>query len=212
MFKDRVDAGRQLAAALLRLAPRDPIVLALPRGGVPVAAEIARALHCPLDLLLVRKIGAPTQPELAVAAVAEGNALAINEDTLAYTGADHAYVEREAVRQRAEVARRRSLYLGGRAVMAVVGRTAIVVDDGMATGATMRAALQCLRQRQPARIVLAVPVAARDTLAQMRPLADELVCLSAPEFFRAVGQHYRDFDPVPDDEVIALMREFTPKT
>jgi putative phosphoribosyl transferase len=208
MFIDRTDAGRQLAAAVLRLALEDPVVLALPRGGVPVAAEIARALHCPLDLLLVRKIGAPTQPDLAVGAVAEGNALVINEDILASTGADAAYVAHEAERQRSEIARRRDLYLGRHPAAEVTGRSAVVVDDGIATGATMRAALQCLRQREPARIVLAVPVAARDTLAQMRPLVDDVVCLSTPDFFHAVGLHYRDFDQVADAEVVATMRAF----
>jgi putative phosphoribosyl transferase len=208
MFQDRDDAGRQLAAALLPMALADPVVLALPRGGVPVAAPIARALHCPLDLLLVRKIGAPTQHELAVAAVAEGDALFVNEDILAHVGASGAYVEQEAQRQRAEIERRRALYLGGVAAVNIAGRTAVVVDDGIATGATMRAALQCLRQRHPARTVLAVPVAASDTLAAMRPLVDDLVCLSTPTPLHAVGAHYREFEQVLDAEVIALLHEF----
>ncbi len=208
MFQDRDDAGRQLAAALLPMALADPVVLALPRGGVPVAAPIARALHCPLDLLLVRKIGAPMQPELAMAAVAEGGALIINEDVQAHVGASRADIEQAAVRQRAEIERRRSLYLAGQAAVDIAGRTAIVVDDGIATGATMRAALQCLRQRHPARTVLAVPVAASDTLAQMRSLVDDLVCLSTPTPLHAVGLHYREFEQVSDAQVIALMREF----
>jgi putative phosphoribosyl transferase len=209
MFQNRVDAGRQLATALMRLALQDPVVLALPRGGVPVAAEIARALHCPLDLLLVRKIGAPTQPELAIAAVAEGGALAINEDMLAVTGASRAYVEQQALQQRAEIARRRVLYLNGQAPIGLAGRTAVVVDDGMATGATVRAALRCLQQRHPARTVLAVPVASREAVALAQPLVSALVCLQTPWPFHAVGLHYLAFDQVSDDEVIALMREFS---
>jgi len=206
MFRDRTDAGRQLAAALLPMALPDAVVLALPRGGVPVALEVARALHAPLDLLLVRKIGAPHQPELAVAAVAEGGALAINEDVLEAVGADHAYVEHQARLQAREIARRRTLYVGPRAAVQVAGRSAIVIDDGIATGATMRAALRLLRERRPARIVLAVPVAPADTLALMRPLVDDLVCLHTPPWFHAVGAHYVRFDQVEDQEVIDLMR------
>ncbi|MDH4061778.1 MAG: phosphoribosyltransferase family protein [Aquincola sp.] len=210
MFRDRADAGRQLAAALQSKALPDPVVLALPRGGVPVAAEVARQLNAPLDLLLVRKIGAPHQPELAVAAVAEGGALAINEDVLAATGTTHGDVESRARLEVREIERRRMLYMKGRPPVPVAGRSAIVIDDGIATGATMRAALRLLRERRPARIVLAIPVAPADTLALMRPLVDDLVCLHTPRYFHAVGAHYVRFDQVEDAEVIDLMKPLSP--
>lgn len=205
MFRDRTEAGRQLAQALSVKSIPDPVVLALPRGGVPVAAEVARALKAPLDLLLVRKIGAPFQRELAVAAVAEGGALAINEDVLDAVGADHGYVEHQAQAEVREIERRRQLYMGARPAVPVAGRSTIVVDDGIATGATMRAALRLLRERQPARIVLAVPVAPPDTVESLRPLVDDLVCLEAPPYFHAVGAHYTEFDQVDDATVRDLL-------
>lgn len=210
MFRDRTDAGQQLARALAALELPDPVVLALPRGGVPVAIEVARALKAPLDLLLVRKIGAPFQRELAVAAVAEGGALAINEDVLAIAGLDHGYVEHEAQAETREIERRRKLYMGARKPVPVQGRSAIVIDDGIATGATMRAALRLLRERKPARIVLAVPVAPPDTVESMRPMVDDLVCLEAPPYFHAVGAHYVDFEQVEDATVRELLAEAAP--
>jgi putative phosphoribosyl transferase len=206
-FVDRSDAGRRLAQALAAMEIDDPVVLALPRGGVPVAVEVARALDAPLDLLLVRKIGAPGQRELAVAALAEGaGGPVLDAETMACTGAPRAYVEREAERERAEIARRRTAYLGDRAPLSVEGKTAVVVDDGIATGTTVRAALQALRARHPARVVLAVPVAAPSALSEIGPLVDDLVCLSQPPAFYAVGAHYDDFMQVSDDEVIAALR------
>jgi putative phosphoribosyl transferase len=206
-FVDRRDAGRRLAAALVTMRLTDPVVLALPRGGVPVAVEVARALHAPLDLLLVRKIGAPGQRELAVAAVAEGpdGFLVMDPDTMAATGASRAYVEREAALERSEIARRRKAYLGGRVALPVEGRAVVVVDDGIATGTTVRAALRALRAQRPARLVLAVPVAPPAAVADLRPLVDDLVCLSQPAAFYAVGAHYDDFQQVSDDEVIAAL-------
>ena len=210
-FKDRAEAGRQLAAAVVRLGLVHPLVhplvLALPRGGVPVAAEVARALHAPLDLLIVRKIGAPGQPELAVAALAEGDppTLVVDERTSQVTGADEAYIEREARTQRAEIERRRKAYRRGRSRIGVAGKSVVVVDDGIATGSTVRAALQALRRMQPARLVLAVPVAPADTLSALSPLVDDVVCLSQPAFFRSVGTYYADFHQVDDEEVIALL-------
>lgn len=212
LFADRGDAGRQLADALATRQLTDVVVLALPRGGVPVAIEVARALRAPLDVLLVRKIGAPGHRELAVAAVAEGpgDDLVLDAETMAVAGATHAYVEREAVHERAEIARRRSAYRGGRAALSIEGKTAVVIDDGIATGTTVRAALQALRRRNPARLVLAVPVAPPDTVALLRPLVDDLVCLREPPAFRAVGAHYADFSQVSDDEVIAALQRAAP--
>lgn len=207
-YADRAEAGRALAEHLLHLAlPGPVVVLALPRGGVPVAAEIARTLQAPLDLLLVCKIGAPGQPELAVAALVEGTppALVRDEETCAATGVDAAYIQREAAFAVAEIRRRRRRYLDLRAAVPVQGATVIVVDDGVATGTTMRAALRGLRQRQPARVVLALPVGPPDTVAALRAEADEVVCLRQPVPFRAIGLHYRDFHQLDDEEVVAAL-------
>ena len=211
-FADRTEAGRLLAQELVRLRLADPVVLALPRGGVPVAAEVAAALHAPLDLLLVRKIGDPGQPELAVAAVAEapGGEIVIDPETLRLTGASVAYVERAAKEELREIARRRSAYLSDRAALPVEGRAAVLVDDGIATGTTVRAALQALRRRRPARLVLAVPVAPPDVVAALRAEVDDLVCLSQPPFFHAVGVHYDDFHQVGDEEVIRILASARP--
>lgn len=209
-FADRREAGTALAEALLALRLPGPIlVLALPRGGVPVGAEIARALHAPLDLLLVRKIGAPGQPELAVGAVAEGDppALVVDAEVQRLTGADAHYIEATAQRELAEIARRQQVYRQGRGAPDVAGRTVIVVDDGIATGSTMRAALRALRHQRPASLVMAVPVAAADTLHAMRSEADRVVCLHTPSPFHAVGLHYDDFHQVGDDEVISALQE-----
>jgi putative phosphoribosyl transferase len=207
-FADRTQAGRALAEALLALRLAPPVVvLALPRGGVPVAVPVARALRAPLDLLLVRKIGAPWQRELAVAAVVDGEPpdIVVDEQTLGYAGVDRRYVEAEAETALQEIRRRRALYLGGRAAVAVEGATVVVVDDGIATGTSVRAALKALRRRAPARLVLAVPVAPHDTLAALRAEVDDLVCLATPEPFHAVGAHYVDFHQVNDDEVLAAL-------
>jgi putative phosphoribosyl transferase len=215
MFADRRAAGAALAEALAAsLADgtgvegvASGVVLALPRGGVPVAAEIARALNLPLDLMLVRKVGLPGQPELALAAVAgpEGAELVVNDAVAAASGIGRAEIERLAAPERAELARRRALWLGDRAPHDLAGRTAILVDDGVATGATMRAAIRALRRLGPARIVVAVPVAAPETLDGLRAEADAVVCLTAPERFRAVGVHYGRFPQVADDEVRRLL-------
>jgi putative phosphoribosyl transferase len=206
IFGDRAQAGHLLAAALAQRRLPDPVVLALPRGGVPVAVEVALALHAPLDLLIVRKIGAPGNPELAVGAIAEGAEAAVaDRETMAATGTSQPYVDRHAKVELREIERRRALYLRGRPPLAVEGRTAIVVDDGLATGSTALAAVRSLRLRKPARIVLAVPVAPPEAVAALRPEVDALVCLSTPEFFGAVGVHYADFRQVADEEVIAAL-------
>lgn len=208
LFADRHAAGEALARAVVRRRfPAPHVVLALPRGGVPVALEVARALGAPLDLLLVRKIGAPWQPELAVAAVVDGAApeVVVDEQTSALAGVDRAYIDAQAAHELREIERRRRVYLRGRAPLALEGATAIVVDDGVATGTTVRAALRALRRRHPARLVLAVPVGPSDTVAALRAEVDELVCLAEPSPFHAIGPHYRDFHQVPDDEVLAAL-------
>jgi len=207
-FVDREDAGQRLAAALAqRFQGKDIVVYALPRGGVPVAAPVAAALGAPLDLMLVRKIGAPFQPEVAMGAIADGVRPVVmrNEDVIAAAGVSEAQFEQVRTREAKELARRRAAYLSGRARQDPRGRVAIVVDDGVATGATMRAALRALRAQEPARLVLATPVAATDTLEGLRTEADEIVCLEAHADFGAIGYFYRDFDQLDDATVIALL-------
>ncbi|MDF2141766.1 phosphoribosyltransferase family protein [Paenirhodobacter sp. CAU 1674] len=208
-FADRTEAGKALAAELAAKGYKDPVVLALPRGGVPVAIEVARALHAPMDLVMVRKIGLPHQPELAAAAIVNGDhpQLAINEAVVAHAGLSREDLDRLAQVQLAEIRRRRAFYLKDRASVPVEGRTVIVVDDGIATGATMRASLQAVRLRKPARLVLAVPVAAPDTLEELRAGVDEVVCLLRPRALIAVGAHYVDFGQTSDEEVVRLMDE-----
>jgi putative phosphoribosyl transferase len=208
-FADRHAAGEALASRLKALAPADPVVLALPRGGVPVAAPIARALQAPLGLLLVRKIGAPWQRELAVGAVAGDDAteLVIDERLCRELGISRAEIDSEAAVQRAEIARQRSLYLGDRASLPLRERSVIVVDDGIATGTTMRAALQSVRTRQPRALLVATPVASHDALAMLRGEVDEVVCLATPSPFRAVGLHYIDFGAVEDRQVLNLLQQ-----
>jgi putative phosphoribosyl transferase len=204
---DRGSAGRALAPLVAALQLPPPLlVLALPRGGVPVAAEVAHALGAPLDVLLVRKIGAPYQRELAVAAVVEsdtGPLMVIDDETARDSGAGRDWIEAQAAVEWREIERRQTLYRQGRAAPAVTGTTVIVVDDGIATGTTVRAALKALRRRGAARIVLAVPVAPADTLAQLRREADHIVCLAVPSPFVAIGCHYEDFHQLSDEEVLS---------
>lgn len=206
-FSDRNDAGRQLARALERFRGADAVVLALPHGGVPVAAEVARHLGLPLDLLLVRKIGVPGHAELAMGAVIDGNRpIAVrNEDVIRFAGVTPADFNRAYNAALAELERRRGRYLAGRAALPLAGRTAILVDDGIATGATVKAAIKGLRRRQPAAIVLATPVAPPDRVDALRPLVDEIVCLERPAFFRALSLHYADFPQIEDEDVLALL-------
>jgi len=208
-FKDRVAAGQALAKALSQEEYADPVVLALPRGGVPLGLEVARALCAPLDLVMVRKIGVPHQPELAVAAVVNGAhpELVVNEAIAAHAGLSRQDLDRLAEKQLKEIKRRRAIYLASRASTPLEGRTAIIVDDGIATGATVRAALKAIRRQKPLRLVLAVPVAPADTLSELRSDVDEIVCLSMPPVFYAIGAHYADFSQVPDDEVVRLLAE-----
>lgn len=209
VYPDRRDAGQRLADLLFHLKAEDPLIMAIPRGGVPVAAEIARALDAPVDLVLVRKLGAPYQPELAIGAVVDGNppAMVLNHDILAHLNLPPGYLEGIRAQQLEEIERRRKAYLGDAPPAQVRGRTVIVVDDGIATGATVLAALKALRQQEPKRLVLAVPVAAPDSLARMRDWVDEVVCPFAPEDLIAIGCHYGAFPQLSDDEVVAILEE-----
>lgn len=206
-FLSRQDAGRQLAARLLELGSwPQTTVLGLPRGGVPVAAEVARALGAPLDVFLVRKLGVPGYEEIALGAMASGGARVFNEDLLARLRLSERTLAELEAREGAELARREGLYRAGRPPLQLAGRTALLVDDGTATGATMRVAAQAVRALHPARVVIALPVAPPDTAAALRAEADEVVCLLTPPHFRAVGQFYVDFRQTEDDEVLRLLR------
>ncbi len=207
MFRNRKDAGQQLASALLRFGSENPVVLALPRGGVPVGYEVAVALDAPLDVIVVRKLGAPGQPELGIGAVVDGDhhLSVLNDDVMSLLNVSADYLNHEVALQLREIARREELYRGGHPPEEVRGRTVIVVDDGIATGGSMRAALRGIRRGQPRRLVLAVPVAPPDTIESLRPEVDDVVCLSTPPMFHAVGQFYRDFSQTTDEEVIRLL-------
>ena len=216
MFRDRTQAGEQLGRRVAALLDDDaaqllaPMVLGLPRGGVVVAAEVARALHSPLDVIVVRKIGAPWQAELAIGAVADVHGRAetvLDRETIALLGVDDAYLQSAIVAEHAEALRRLRVYRGDRPPPRIAGRDVIVVDDGIATGATVRIALQVLRRERPHRLILAVPVAPPDTLADLVRDADEVVCLSAPPQFAAVGRFYQHFEQTSDEEVMALLAQ-----
>lgn len=203
-FEDREQAGRMLAERLAQHPLTDPVVLGLPRGGVPVAAEVATVIDAPLDVLVVRKLGMPGHEEYAMGAVGEGGATALNERATA--GVRPRDLERIEARERAEVEQRVARFREGRPAVDLHGRTAIIVDDGIATGATARAACAIARERGADVIVLAVPVAAPDSLVELEDAADEIVCLHAPPGFMAVGMHYVDFRQVEDAEVVRLLR------
>jgi putative phosphoribosyl transferase len=204
IFADRADAGRQLAERLRALDLESPVILALPRGGVPVGFEIACALGAPLDVLLVRKIGAPDQEEFALGAVVEGEPPIVVSNE-AVPARFQRYVHQEAARQAQEIERRRKTYRDGRPLAPVEGRTAIVVDDGIATGATFRAALEAMKRLKAVKVIAAIPVAPPESLPLIKDLADEVVCLATPEPFYAVGLHYGDFSQIADEEVVDLL-------
>ena len=197
-----------LAKRLLKLHLDDPVVLALPRGGVPVAAEVARALHAPLDLVFVRKIGLPSLPEVAAAAVVDGGEpeIVVNEEIVERAGLSEAYMDAEIQAELDEINRRRRTYAAGRQRARLEGRVLVVVDDGIATGASVRAALAALRRKNPKRLILAVPVAPAEMIPALRNLVDQLICLETPADFNSVGWHYADFHQLSDAEVVQLLR------
>lgn len=211
-FRNRAEAGRKLAAALERYGTLEPFIFALPRGGVPVAAEVALALNAPLDLILVRKIGLPSQPELAMGAVVDGAAPIVvrNEDVISIAGVSEADFAKVRDAELAEIERRRIRYLGGRQPLDPAGRVAIIIDDGIATGATMLTALRATRARNPKELVIAVPVAPTSTAEELRREADTVICLETHADFGAIGFFYADFTQVTDREVIDSLAKFPP--
>lgn len=201
-----------MAEKLSHLKSKKTVVLGIPRGGVVVAAEVAKKLGAPLDLIVTKKIGAPDQPELAIGAVGPAGTRVIDEKLARQTGVDDEYLNREGRLKVAEIIRLMKQLRGRKKAISLKGKTAIVVDDGVATGATVEAALRYLAGQKPAKIILAVPVGAPDSLEKLTPLADEAVCLERPPFFAAVGQFYRDFPPVTDEEVRKTLEQFRPQT
>lgn len=205
IFKDRTEAGRKVAERLDHYRGRgDVIVLALPRGGVVNGREIAERLGCPLDIIIIRKIGFPGQPELAAGAVAENGAVILNERIVAF-GVPEEYIKRETERLKVEIDRRKGLYRGGKGIPHLAGKTVIIVDDGVATGATMKAAIQAVKEEGPARVVAALPVASEEAEQSIKKMVDEWICLQTPPEFMAIGSYYEDFEQVSDEEVIELL-------
>lgn len=205
VFADRHEAGRELARLLTGLDAADAIVLALPRGGVPVGYEIARALHAPLDVFLVRKLGTPGHQELAMGAIASGGIRVLNDEVVQALGVRPDQIEAVARREQVELERRDASYRRGRPFPPLANRTVILVDDGLATGTTMKAAVQAVKQQAPARVLVAVPVGAPDTCRALGVIADRVICARMPLSFSAVGQWYQDFAQTTDEEVIALL-------
>ncbi|HWP43652.1 MAG TPA: phosphoribosyltransferase [Blastocatellia bacterium] len=206
LFRDRAEAGRLLGEELKAYAGRpDVIVLGLPRGGVPVAFEVARALNAPLDLFLVRKLGVPGHEELAMGAIASGGVRVLNQDVVQYLGIPDSVIDAVASREQQELERREVSYRGDRPPLDVRGRCVILVDDGLATGSTMRAAVRAIKQQQPARVVVAVPTASSQTCDEFRSEVDEIICARMPEPFYAVGMWYEDFSQTTDEEVKGLL-------
>jgi putative phosphoribosyl transferase len=207
LYRDREEAGKKLAEALRFLKGRkDVLVLAIPRGGVPVAKEVADALRAPLDLIVTRKIGAPGNPELAVGAVTQDGESVIDTGLVRTLGIPDDYLRREALRQVEEIGSRMRRYRGGRPYPVLEGKTLVIVDDGVATGSTVKAAIESARRRRPAEVIVAVPVGSREAIGELSGLADRVVCLSTPEPFFAIGEFYRDFDQVGDETVRDILR------
>ncbi len=209
LFRDRVDAGQRLAKRLESYRHASPVVFAIPRGGVPVGAEIARSLDAELDVVVARKLGAPFHAELAIGAVTADGERFLSQDIISQLRVDDAYLEQITKEQGEEARRREQRFRGGRPPVDVKGRTALLVDDGLATGATMRAAARSLRKREPGRLVVAVPVGSREACAALRKDADEVVCLAEPDPFYAIGLYYEHFEQVEDAEVLRLLEQPT---
>ncbi len=208
MFKDRRDAGIQLAERLTHYKDKDNLlVLALPRGGVVPGFEVAKALNAPLDVLIVRKIGFPGQPEFAIGAVAETGAVSMNRSIVGRYNVSGDYIKEETARKKEEIARRVEMYRGGRSIENLEGRTIILVDDGVATGATMKAGIAALKKEKTGKLIIALPVAPPSTADELRNMADEVICLETPEDFAAVGGYYYDFTQVTDEEVVAYLKD-----
>lgn len=208
MFHDRQHAGRLLAAELAKLNLQRPVVLALPRGSVPVGAEVAKALHAPLDLVIVRKVGAPGNPELAAAAIVDGDPpdVVLNREIIEAFQLEDDELATLVKQERPELERRRLAYRGDRKAVSIAGKTAIIIDDGAATGTTIKVALRALKHRAPREVIVALPVAPPDTVEELRQEADRVVCLSQPARFRALSYHYQNFPQLSDDEVIGILR------
>jgi putative phosphoribosyl transferase len=209
LFRDRAEAGSKLAA---KIGPKNfqrPLVLALPRGGVVVGYWVAKTMQAPLDVIIVRKIGVPGQPELALGAIVDGEQpeTVLNADVVAMAGVDQAWIKKESKLKLVEIERRHKLYRAGRGQVEIAGHTAILVDDGIATGATVRAALKAVRRAKPLKLVLAVPVAPPDTIADLQAEVDEVICLATPEPFFAIGNFYQDFSQTTDEEVVKLLAQ-----
>lgn len=207
-FRDRKEAGEKLASALNHLKGQDVVVVAIPRGGVVVAAEVAKVLNAPLDVVIPRKIGAPANPELAIGSVVDVGEVFLNQSLIRQLKVSKAYLNGQVKRELAEIKRRRFRYLGDRSY-ALKNTTVVLVDDGLATGYTALAALRYLKSKEPKRLVLGIPVAPKETIDFLKDEADEIICLASPAFFYAVGQFYRDFRQVSDEEVVELLSQAT---
>lgn len=207
IFRNRQEAGAMIAEKLMHYADKkDVIVIALPRGGVATGLEIAKRLNRPLDVIIVRKIGFPGQPELAIGAMAETGAVVLNEEIISMGGVSKEYIDRESEEKKKEIERRKELYRGGAGIPEVKGKIVILVDDGVATGATMKSAISALKIEKPERIVVALPVASVEAKRSIGAMVDEIICLQAPPDFMAVGAYYEDFSQVTDDEVVEMLR------
>jgi len=206
-FANRVEAGKRLASALKNAALKNAIVLAIPRGGVVVGYEIAKVLNLPLDLIIPRKIGAPDNPELAIGAMTEDGTIILDDDVLAYLGVPQDYIKAESTRQKHEIERRLKLYRQSEPYPSLKGLDVIIVDDGIATGSTMKAALASVKNKGARSVTVAIPVGPPSTIKELKKQADRVVCLYTPEYFSAIGQFYTDFTQITDDEVIQILKE-----
>jgi len=211
LFKDRIQAGQKLAEKLLEYKDKNVIILAIPRGGVVVAYEIAKVLNAPLDLIIPRKIGAPYQPELAIGAITQDGTIILNEDIVSYLPIPENYIKNEAERQKKEIERRLIKYRGNAIEPNLENKIVIIVDDGIATGATMLAAIASIRKKKPSKIVVAIPVAPPESLEKIKEYADEIICLQTPEPFFAIGQFYERFEQLEDEEVIDILNKIRKK-